>query len=382
MNRRQFLATAASSTTALALASQLSAQTAPTTQATTAPTSQPSTKPSPLADLIWHDVRDWGLQGRGFDDTGSYFDRLPGRAHGIVREDVWNLSRHSAGMWSHFQTDATSIYIRYELLNELLAMPHMPATGVSGVDLYAQDATSWSYVATHLPKAKTIEARLVGDLVPGFRAYRLHLPLYNGVTSMQIGLPKDSTFAPVGPSTAKPILFYGTSITQGGCASRPGMAFTNILQRRLNVPMLNFGFSGNGRLEIEVARFLCEIDPAVFVIDCVANVSTALVKERTAPLVKLIRETHNTVPILLLDERTWSSSKFITNLGGPQEEKRAALRTEFEKLQQAGIEHLHYRDGRDLIGEDAESTVDGSHPNDLGMMRYADALEPTLRSLL
>ncbi len=364
---------------AIATASVSRAQTVPATTPATQPTSKPAAIP---ADLIWHDVRNFGLDGRAFDDTESYFDRLPARARGVVRDEVWNLSRHTAGFSAHFQTDATEIYIRYELLNEPLAMQHMPATGVSGVDLYARVEGKWHYVATFQPRVKANEALLVKDLLPGLREYRLNFPLYNGVTSMQIGLARDSSFAPIGPRREKPVLFYGTSITQGGCASRPGMAFTNILQRRLDVPMLNFGFSGNGRLELEVSRFLCELDPSAFVIDCVANVSTTLIRERTAPLVKLIRTSHPATPILLLDERTWASAPLIATLGRPQEEKRAALRQEFESLRQSGIEQLHFRDGHDLLAEDGEATVDGSHPSDLGMMRYADALEPTLRSLI
>lgn len=381
VNRRQFLAAAASSTTAFALTAR--AQSQPASQPTTGPATQPATKPSDIpGDLIWHDVRDWGLEGRAFDDTENYFDRLPGRARGVVRDEVWNLSRHTAGFWSHFQTDASSIFLRYELLNDMLAMAHMPASGVSGVDLYAKLDTGWSFVAAHLPRGKSVEAALIRELVPGFRAYRVHLPLYNGVKSMQIGLPKDSSFAPVAPGKQKPILFYGTSITQGGCASRPGLAFTNILSRRLDRTILNFGFSGNGRMEPEVMKFLVELDPSIFVIDCLANVSNGIIRERLAPLVTMIREAHPQTSILVLDERTWSNADVAAALSGPQEEKRKVLREETQALINNGVPGLHYREGRDLLGDDTEGTVDGSHPNDLGMMRYAEALEPTLRGLM
>jgi len=87
----------------------------------------------------WEDVRDWGVEGRGFNDTEAYFDRLPARAKGVVRDDVWGLSRHSAGMMVRFRTDASEIHVDYGVTSSNLAMPHMPATGVSGLDLYASD---------------------------------------------------------------------------------------------------------------------------------------------------------------------------------------------------------------------------------------------------
>jgi lysophospholipase L1-like esterase len=233
------------------------------------------------------------------------------------------------------------------------------------------------------PTTRQITARLAHDLAPGRRAYQINLPLYNGVTSLEIGIPRGAAFAPIRPRTAKPIVFYGTSITQGGCASRPGMAFTHILGRRLDVPVLNFGFSGNGRLEAEVGGFLAEIDAAVFVIDCVANSTVEEIAQRTAPLVRQLREKHGTAngpPILLLEARR--SPALLPNRNSLLDRKHAAMRKAYDKLRMAGVPNLHYRRGDDLIGGDGDGTVDGSHPTDLGMVRYTDALEPELRKLL
>ena len=103
-------------------------------------------------NVQWHDVREWGVEGRGFADTEKYFDRLPARAKGVVRDAVWNLSRHSSGMMVRFQTDATEIHAEYGVTSKNLAMPHMPATGVSGLDLYAKDNNgNWRWVAVTRP---------------------------------------------------------------------------------------------------------------------------------------------------------------------------------------------------------------------------------------
>jgi lysophospholipase L1-like esterase len=334
------------------------------------------------ADLTWHDVREWGVEGRGFTDVDRYFDRLPGRAKGVVRPPVWELSRDSAGMVVHFEADTPAVYVRYVLTKASLAMPHMPATGVSGVDLYAKLDGRWQWLAVTKPSAREAQSALGSGIMPGRRAYRLELPLYNGVESLELGVPKGAAFAPVPPRREKPVLFYGTSITQGGVASRPGMSFVNLLGRRLDRPMLNFGFSGNGRMELEVGRFLAELDVAVFVIDCVANMTAAMIAERTGPLVKLLRDARKDAPILLLEQRRPANAPLVPSADRDNAAKAKALREAFDRLVADGVTNLHYRDGKDLIGDDGEGTTDGSHPNDLGMMRYADALEPTLRELL
>jgi lysophospholipase L1-like esterase len=189
-------------------------------------------------------------------------------------------------------------------------------------------------------------------------------------------------FQPIPPRKEKSILFYGTSITQGGCASRPGMAFVNILGRRLDRRVLNFGFSGNGRMELEVGRLLSELDPAIFVIDCVANTSAEQIAQRTAPLVKLLRAAHSKTPILLLDERTWETAPMMPKVAKLHVEKSDALKKQYDALIADGVENVRFRKADDVLGSDGEATVDGSHPTDLGMMRYADALEPDLRKLL
>jgi hypothetical protein len=376
VNRRHFLAGAAATLSAAA-GSRTFAQSRPIASTTTA---RAIAVP---ADAQWHDVRDWGVEGRAFDDTESYFDRLPAHAKGVVRKEVWDLSRHSTSMSVRFKTDAEAIYARYELTSPRIAMAHMPATGVSGLDLYGRLGDRWHWAGITKPDAQRVESAIVEKLAPGRRAYVLYLPLYNGIKSLEIGVPKGATITPTPPRKDKPILFYGTSITHGACASRTGMCFVNMLGRRLDRPMLNFGFSGNGRMEVEVVKFLAEVDPAIFVLDCVANTSAQQLTERTAPAVKLIREKHPDTPILLVEQRAWANSPLVPSQAQSHAEKCAAYRAAYDKLIAEGTKHLHYQVGGDnLIGGDGEGTTDGSHPNDLGMMRYADALEPALRQLL
>jgi hypothetical protein len=122
-----------------------------------------------------------------------------------------------------------------------LALPHMPATGVSGIDLYALDGGQWKWVEVSRPKEVTT-VHTVSGIDPGLRSWMAYLPLYNSTVKVEIGVPKGSTFQPVAPRKEKPIVFYGTSITHGASASRPGMPHPAILGRRLNKPVINLGF--------------------------------------------------------------------------------------------------------------------------------------------
>src|SRR5262249_29415705 len=151
------------------------------------------------------------------------------------------------------------------------------------------------------------------------REYLLYLPLYNGVKSVEVGVPKGAALTKASPRPAdhaKPLVFYGTSITQGGCASRPGMVHTAILGRRLERPVINLGFSGNGRMEREMAELLAELAPAVYVLDCLPNMDAALVAQRVEPFVRTLRKARPDTPILLVEDRSYTTA-FL--LDGPKQ---------------------------------------------------------------
>jgi len=334
-------------------------------------------------ETVWHDVRDWGVEGRGWSATERYFDRLPATARGVVPDAVWNLSRHSAGMLTGFVSDADAIQLRYSLLSDQLAMPHMPATGVSGIDLYGRDGARWRWAAVFHPTAQQNEGALISEVDPGEREWRLYLPLYNGVESLEVGVPEGAAFRPVAPRPSRPVVFYGTSILHGACASRPGMAWPSIVGRRLDRPTINLGFSGNGRMEIEVARLLAELDASAYVIDCAPNMTGDLIRERAGPLVETIRAARPDAPIVLVEDRPYGygwvrRSARERNLGN-----RAALRAVYGELSAAGVRGMRYVESDALLGADYEEAMtDGSHPNDMGMTRYADAITSVLREAL
>jgi lysophospholipase L1-like esterase len=343
-------------------------------------------KAGPSGAILWYDLRLLDVEGKGWTDTKAPYDRLPARAEGVVRSPVWNLSRQSAGLCARFVTEAASIHARWTLTSNNLAMPHMPATGVSGLDLYVlSEKGRWQWLANGRPAQKANTMQLVSGLAPGKREFLLYLPLYNGVSSVQIGIPRDSSLAKGSvrpPERQKPIIFHGTSITQGGCASRPGMVHTAILGRRLDRPVINLGFSGNGTMDPEVAQLLGELDPAVYVLDCLPNMTAQQVAERAEPFVRTLLKAHPKTPILLVEDPNHPNARELASSRSRQTAKRAALKQVYDKLIADKAGGVHYLAGDKLLGDDSEATVDGTHPTDLGFMRQADAFLPALVPLL
>ena len=336
------------------------------------------------AELVWTDVRELTMEGQGWSELKSPFDRLPAKAEAIVRAPVWKLSRDSAGIAARFVSDSTELHCKWALNDAQLEMSHMPATGVSGVDLYVRDDSgSWRWLACPRPNQQSMSAKLVSGLAPGSREYMLYLPLYNGVMSCEIGVAQGAklTPAPKRPAArSKPVVFYGTSITQGGCASRPGMPHPMILGRRLDRPIINLGFSGNGRMDLEFADLLGELDASAFVIDCLPNMNGQAVAERVVPFVEKLRSHRPETPILLVEDRSFTNAFLLPSKRAHHDASRKALKAGFEELKGRGDQNLHYLKGDDLLKN--EDTVDGSHPTDLGFVRQADIFEPVLRPLL
>jgi GDSL-like Lipase/Acylhydrolase family/N-terminus of Esterase_SGNH_hydro-type len=339
-----------------------------------------------VKSIQWIDARDLNVEGKGWTDTKAFYDRLPAKAEGKVPGPVWNLSRNSSGMHVRFVTDATNITVRWSVTSPSLAMPHMSATGVSGVDLYVKlNSGDWHWAAVGSPKAQTNSIEVLKDIPPGKREYLLYLPLYNGTKSLEIGIPTGATLTAAGPwgkGNRKPIVFYGTSILQGACASRPGMVHSSILGRRFQFPTINLGFSGNGRMEPVMADLLAELDPSVYVLDCLPNMTAAQVTERVEPFVHTLRKAHPQTPIVLVEDRVYQDSFLVESRRKRNEENHAALKAAYKRLKKEGVKDLYYIGGDNLYGNDGEGAVDGSHPSDLGFMRQADIFAKTLGPIL
>lgn len=329
------------------------------------------------------------LEGRGWpDEVKNYYDRLPARAERTVRKEVWDLSENSAGLLMRFRTNADEIIIKYAVAGRL-QMPHMPATGVSGIDMYAKNSDGkWLWCAGKYSFGDTITYRftnlLTKDQYGNAFEYNLYLPLYNTVKWMEIVVPKDSVFTPLPVRKEKPIVVYGTSIAQGGCATRPGLGWTSILSRNLDRQVINLGFSGNGRLEKEVISLIAELDASVYVLDCLPNLTGTAATEVRKKIAESVRELQSKrpgIPILLTEHDSYTDEEMYPAKKKEYQDVNKALREVFDSLSVKGARNI-YLLTKNEINQDIETMVDGVHPNDIGMMRYAEAYEKTIRKIM
>lgn len=323
------------------------------------------------------------VHNQAWNEDGGNYRRLPQRAEQTVRPKLWDLSTNSAGLQIQFTTDSRNISVRYGVTGPM-AMPHMPATGVSGVDLYRNNDGAFCY-GTYSFGDSTVQYNYTINR-PAERAnkqYTLYLPLFNEVKNLEIGVDTDASFSFVPKSNEKPIVVYGTSITHGACASRPAMAWTNILQRTINAPIVNLGFSGNGKLEPELLDLINEIDSRVIILDCMANLFQVPQNELTQLVEDAVMKirSKSDVPILLVEHAGYS------NMFSNQEKHDAftnantSQRAAYKKLQKNGVKNLHYLT-TEQIAMPADAWVDYVHPTNLGQQHHAKAVAKALKKCL
>lgn len=286
-------------------------------------------------------------------------------------------------MFVRFDSDAREITARWTLDQPMRSIEHMPATGIAGLDLYARDNGTWRWVGLARPKNELQnEERILVGIPSGMHEYLMYLPLYSGVESIQIGVNEDAAITPGASSNGfgegKPLVFYGTSITQGASASRPGMAYPAILGRRLNRSTINLGFASNGTMDLELAELMGEVDAAAYVIDCVPNMTVEMVRTRSVPFVAILRERRPEVPIVIVECIDQQNAWFLPGIHEGIVVRNEALRSAFDTMEDRGFNRLVYVEGSRLLGDATDTAVDGIHPSDLGNTYIADALEPVL----
>jgi len=342
-------------------------------------------KTSVDATTLWVDAKTLTIQGMGWKSDITDYTRLPNKFQTKVTPEVWSLSRHSAGISVLFMVTGTSFISGKWTLKGNGYLPNMTPQGVNGLDLYVKLNGKWVWAGVGKPAKDLLqqETSLKGGFSPT-KTYEcmVYLPLYNGISALEIGFSPGSKVTPTPTSQKKPIVIYGTSITQGCSASRTGMSFVSMLGRRFDVPMVNLGFSGNGLMEANFGEIMGEIDASAYVIDCLGNMtsfSTQEITDRTLVLVRKLRQLRPTTPIVLVEDRNYA----YANLAGTPvvNNRRIGLKAAYDILIKE-TSNLQYVEGDQLLGEDTEATVDGSHPSELGMYRYFIALEPVISKVL
>lgn len=340
--------------------------------------------------LRWIDSFDESVSLRGLawleENRGERsFRRLPTRP-GIEEElspGVQALSHCPAGAFLSFFTDSATIALRMEVADREV-MDHMPGTGQSGAELFFRAGHSWYPAATARPPGNetVFTCELIKD-GPGIRReFRLYLPLYKAIREAALGVDPGARLEP-SPSTTRPVVFYGTSITQGGCASTAGSGFVSEVGRLLDREVINLGFSGNGKGEPVMARLVSEIEAEMFVLDYAANVSPEELRATLAPFISILREKHPTTPIVLVGNVPYNMILWDRQRWDNLEKKRDTLMAGYLAARQGGDEQVYFVDGLSLLQAGGSGYyVDGVHPTSGGFAEMARNLAPQLSSIL
>jgi len=339
---------------------------------------------TPTDSLKFVNARDLQLIGKGFAVTQTTYERLPARLEGKTRPPVWSLSKNCSGLAIRFRTNSRVIAAKWEVIDDLV-MNHFAPSGIKGLDLYCLKNGKWQFVRIARPEKKTTTAIIIDHMVGNDMEYMLYLPLYDGLVNLEIGVESTADISNPqvdSPHKELPVVFYGTSITQGGCASRAGMSYPNQLSRMLDRQIINLGFSGNGQLDLEVGETMADIDASCFVIDCLGNVTVAQMNEKFVRFLEILRVKKPNIPILLVENIHFPYMYFDQAVFSEVEGKNATLQRIYSGQKKNGDRNIYYMKADKLIGNDFEGTVDGVHLTDLGFLRISQSMYPVIRKLI
>jgi len=333
------------------------------------------------AQTMFYDASVFPLLGQISEETETRYERLPVKLKEVSRLPVWRLGKCTTGLVIRFCSDSQHFSFRWETLYDE-NQKHMAPTGVKGLDLYSLEDGVWTYMCTAFPTAKKSETTPISGMEKKERELMLFLPLYDGIVSVEIGIDSSAFIGQPKielPLRSKPIVFYGTSITQGGCASRPGMAYTNILLRRFNREIINLGFSGNGLLDYEIAELMAECDASIYILEY-GNCTVEQITERTENFYRILRNKRTDTPIVFIENYQYTWAKFLASSSVNAKDK--ALQAVFNNLKAKKEKNIWLISTAGSIGTDGEATVDARHLTDLGFMRYSEFLYPIIQKII
>lgn len=339
-----------------------------------------------LGQLKYHSAESLPLFGKITEQTETRYERLPAMLKTQSRQPVWDLGKNTAGLYLRFKSNTTAVGLKWTLFQNRM-MNHMTETGIKGFDLYCLKENQWVFVNSARPQVNSAinEAAIIANMDTTFKEFILYFPLYDGVVDIQIGIDSAAIIAPPSvdlPVATKPVVCYGTSIQQGGCASRPGMAHLNILSRWFNREFVNLGFSGNAKLDYDIATIIGDREASLIVLDFMPNVGVELIKEKLEGFYRIVRQKAPHTTILFVENPIYPQAAFDRQVRQTIADKNAALHTVFHRLIAAGEQHIHIVPALGMLGTDNEATVDGVHFTDLGFMRYANHLYPYIEQYM
>jgi hypothetical protein len=346
-----------------------------------------------LPGFRYEDATNFLIINKGWDNTTEPYTRLPQQYMDSCRDEQKWLYNHSSGIAVRFATNSKRIAAQYNLKNNF-HMQHMAMTGIKGTDLYYlnEQRGVWEHVNTARPqeknfKADSIQSKLYVENLDGeMHEYMIYLPLYDGINWLQIGV--DSTAELTMPRVENPrrmgkIVLYGTSIQQGGCASRVGMVPSAMIQREYNLECVNISTSGNARMDLYIAQAMASIEDAIcFVVDPVPNCTKDRLDTITYDFIKILRTLRPEVPIIMVEGIMYPYTRHNSFFADYLPQKNASFRRAYEQHKAENPKGLYYMTHDGQVGPEMEGTVDGVHLTDYGFRAYADILEVVIKKAL
>ena len=331
-------------------------------------------------DIVWYDVEEAPFEIYGVTKGEKSFVRMPPEIAAEASENVKNLSYHCSGGRIRFSTNSPYIAVKI-VMPYVTHFAHMTMLAASGSDLYLDEDGKSEYVCSMVPPANmTAGYEFLRKMWPAIRrevgedlCYTLNMPIYNEVTKFYVGIKEGSTLGPGAKyRDLPPVLFYGSSITQGACAARPGNTYESMISRALNVDYINFGFSGSCKGEKPLATYFSGLDASVFVCDYDHNTPSGEHLENTYfAFYEEYRKKQPTTPYIMVSrvDCLWNSQKHI-------DDARNIIYRAYLKARELGDENVYFIDGGKIFegSHRGECLSDGGHPTDIGFMRMSNVI--------
>lgn len=330
-------------------------------------------------DLVFYSALDLPFHIYGLIYENGKYRRLPEAVAKSVSEGVYSLHAHASGGRVRFRTNSNYIAISAQMEN-IGKMDHFALTGSAGFDLYTATDGTDKYFGTFRPPFKIADGyESVLDFEDNtMREITINFPLYSDVVALYIGLQESAIVEEPTPyAYDKPIVYYGHSITQGGCASRPGNSYPNILSRRFNIDFVNLGFSGNACGEQQIADYIANLDMKILVMDYDHNAPTPLLQNTHEKMFRTIRASHPSLPIVMMTTTT------MPRFSDDRSKRRGIVYKTYQNAKNNGDQNVYFWDGaKEFAPYEEFGTVEGCHPNDYGFAGIAQSLGDLLAQIL
>jgi lysophospholipase L1-like esterase len=310
------------------------------------------------------------------------YHRIDTVRYNTLPSHIKRLLTNGAGLFVTFKSNSSYIKAKW-CVTESKALNNLTPIANKGLDLYIRNAEGkWQFAGVGRPGKTCSEYTLVENMDKSEKEFLLYLPLYDEVKDLEVGVADGARFAALPNPFNKKIIVYGTSIVHGASASRPGLAYPAQLSRNTGLNFINLGMSGSAKIEPQVADMLAGFGADLFVLDFVPNSTAEIVEERTASFIRTIRASHPETPVIVIQSIVRESGYWDKKIGERVEKQNRQIKIEFEKLHEAGDENLYFIEGKSLIGDDHEGTVDGTHPTDVGFSRMLEKIQPVVEEVL